>query len=117
VAGGGKGTVRRTTEATGTEEGDAGTGGVDGLPSMVGRRATLSTSWVPSQKPLRRERRVPPGVMRSCTYVWVDPGIVAVTPRMGSVSSCSGDGNVSGAMLTREPAQRMVAAEAWASKL
>jgi hypothetical protein len=37
-------------------------------------------------------------------------GIVAVMPRMGSVSSCSGEGRASGDNLTRAAAQRKVAA-------
>lgn len=41
--------------------------------------------------------------------------MVAVTPRMGSVSSCSGDGSASGEMSTRAAAQRIVATVACTS--
>lgn len=41
--------------------------------------------------------------------------MAACTPRIGSVSSCSGDGNASGDMFTLAAAQRMVAAAVVAS--
>ena len=39
--------------------------------------------------------------------------MAVVTPRMGSVSSCSGEGRANGEMSTRAAAQRMAAAVAW----
>lgn len=38
--------------------------------------------------------------------------MVAVTPRIGSVSSCSGEGRASGAIDTRAAASRIAAADA-----
>ena len=78
----------------------------------------FSTSVVPSQKPIRRDLLAAPGV----SALKVDsfgcaPGIVAVTPRKGSVSSCSGDGSARGDMSTREAAQRIAATEACTSDI
>jgi hypothetical protein len=44
-----------------------------------------------------------------------EPGIVAVTPLMGSVNSCSGEGRARGDMSTRAAAHRMVATVVWTS--
>lgn len=45
-----------------------------------------------------------------------DPGSVAVKPRIGSVSSCSGEGSASGDISTRAAAHRSVAAVVCASE-
>lgn len=44
------------------------------------------------------------------TSEW-EPGIDAVTPRIGSVNSCSGEGRAKGERSTRAAAQRIVATE------
>jgi hypothetical protein len=76
-----------------------------------------STSFVPRQNLGSRDLD-PPGVVASvpCDADEVcEPGMAAVTPRMGSVSSCSGEGKLSGARFTLAAAQRMVAAVVAAS--
>lgn len=86
----------------------------EGLPAIVGKRVG-STSVVPSQKLVNRDLRLvsdPKSWDASCEW---EPGMEAVTPRMGSVSSCSGDGSASGEISTRAAAHRIVAAVAWTS--
>ena len=74
-------------------------------------------SCVPCQKLLSLLFRVMPGDLSGgsecelCRSGGCDPGIAVVKPRIGSVSSCSGEGRASGAMETRAAARRMVAAE------
>ena len=85
--------------------------GSKGLPVIVGKRVG-STSVVPSQKLVNRDLRLVSSWEASCGW---EPGMEAVTPRMGSVSSCSGDGSASGEISTRAAAQRIAAAVAWTS--
>ena len=82
--------------------------------------APSSTSCVPCQKLLSRDLREVLGDKsgRGSTLAKTsgcEPGIVAVTPRIGSVSSCSGDGSARGATDTRAAAKRIAAAVAVAS--
>ena len=80
-----------------------------------------STSCVPCQKLLNLVFRITEdfdrwlsGVKES---VGCDPGMMAVAPRIGSVSSCSGEGRASGAIDTRAAANRIAAADVVASAL
>lgn len=94
-------------------------GGVEsGLPWMTlsvgGRPVERSTSIVPSQKlPNRCRWRGDCGP--NGTSGGFKLGIAVRAFRNGSVSSCSGDGKASGAMLTRAAAQRIAAAVVVAS--
>lgn len=106
------GAPRARAGGVGVVEAD-GLGGVGGrsgvfagLSSVVGEKRASSTSCVPRQKLVRR---VPPGV-KSGMSGGCEPGIAAVTPRMGSVSSRSGEGSASGAKDTFDPAHRIAAA-------
>lgn len=94
-------------------------GSVLGLPSTVGS----ASSTVPSQKLANLVLR--PGDMSPASlsgimgpgnpWAGCTPGIVAVIPRIGSVSSCSGDGSARGATDILAPAHLIVAAVAKAS--
>lgn len=80
-------------------------------------------SCVPCQKLLSLLFRATPGDLRGgsecefCMSGGCAPGIAVVKPRIGSVSSCSGEGRASGAIETRAAARRMVAAEVVTSAL
>ena len=80
-----------------------------------------STSCVPCQKLLSRllrtvfgdrSGRISPGEKKGSGC---ERGMVAVTPLIGSVSSCSGEGSAKGATETRAAAKRIAAAVAVAS--
>ena len=88
-------------------------GGLLGIPPPSGTDAILgesmtSTSVVPSQKLASLARRLPPGVVAFSTLK-SSCGSAAVTPRIGSVSSCSGDGKARGEMSTLAAAHRIAA--------
>lgn len=70
--------------------------------------STTSTSVVPSQKLASLARRLPPGVVALSTLK-SSCGSAAVTPRIGSVSSCSGDGKARGERSTLAAAHLMAA--------
>jgi hypothetical protein len=119
VAYGGDTVLTDALGSSGSESEQSAVGGVEGgLPwielSVDDGCAIPSTSIVPSQKlPIRCRWRGDwgPNII-SDGY---EPGIAVRAFRNGSVSSCSGDGNARGAILTRAAAQRIAAAVVVAS--